>query len=263
MGIPYKCAECAKDFCGRRGQQYCSRRCVTITRNRRRRGEKRKQYRGIGPRKFPKEYDASSRLYRAHRNMLNRCLNESDRAFKWYGARGITVCNDWLSYASFLEWAQASGYVDGLTIERDDVNDDYKPSNCKWIPLAEQSSNRRNVPKLAAFGEIKTVKQWSEDARCKVGYRTLFGRLKAGRSLEWALSAPLHSGRRPNGKNYLPIYSSVVPEPIAQRSGLVFCCSTCGRWGRPDVMVAVGLGFICNSCTTAVVEASLNTEKLS
>jgi len=87
--------------------------------------------------------ETDSRLYRIWENMKKRCYNEKTPKFKNYGARGIKVCSKWRdSYQEFSDWARKNDYNDQLTIERVDVNGDYEPSNCKWIPSLVQAKNR-------------------------------------------------------------------------------------------------------------------------
>lgn len=85
------------------------------------------------------------RLYKTWAGMKQRCLNPNVKGFKYYGGRGIRVCEEWMEFEPFRDWALANGYRDDLTIERVDVNGDYKPSNCTWIPKSDQSKNRRCV----------------------------------------------------------------------------------------------------------------------
>lgn len=79
------------------------------------------------------------KLYRTWQNMLNRCRNKNVERYRAYGARGISVCDAWHEYPAFYEWAIASGYRDGLTIDRIDVDGNYEPANCQWITMAENS----------------------------------------------------------------------------------------------------------------------------
>lgn len=89
---------------------------------------------------------SNSRLYITYCSMKQRCYNENTSSYKYYGARGIRVCDEWLKdYMVFREWAYASGYADTLTIERLDNDGDYCPENCTWIPQNEQSKHRRSV----------------------------------------------------------------------------------------------------------------------
>lgn len=83
-----------------------------------------------------------TRTYESWTNMKTRCSNPNVAAYKYYGARGVKVCKRWLSFSNFL--ADMGECPDGYSIERINVNGNYTPKNCKWIPLEEQSKNRRS-----------------------------------------------------------------------------------------------------------------------
>jgi hypothetical protein len=103
----------------------------------------------------------------------------------------------------FLGWALENGYSDTLTIDRIDNSRGYEPSNCRWLTLVQQNSNRTSsLPPFAAFGETKTLKEWARDSRCVVPYSLLWRRLfhwDPPKTLEWALVTPQHKNRRPRG----------------------------------------------------------------
>ena len=87
---------------------------------------------------------SSEKLYPVWSQMRQRCSNTNNANYKHYGGRGITVYPEWNDYPTFREWAFASGYAEGLTIDRIDVDGAYTPDNCRWIPLKDQMLNRRS-----------------------------------------------------------------------------------------------------------------------
>jgi hypothetical protein len=71
----------------------------------------------------------NTRLYKIWQQMKNRCLNPKGNRFKDYGARGITVCDEWKNdFKAFYDWAMSNGYSDDLTIDRIDNDGNYEPS---------------------------------------------------------------------------------------------------------------------------------------
>lgn len=131
--------------------------------------------------------ETDSRLYTIWKNMKRRCYNKNCDDYKFYGERGIVMCDDWKnSFSSFMNWATSNGYDDCLTIDRIDVNDGYKPSNCRWATIYVQHNNMRNNVSLHYNGETHTIKEWSD--KIGVNYGTLYSRLQRGWSVDRALS---------------------------------------------------------------------------
>lgn len=88
-----------------------------------------------------------SRLYRIWCGMKSRCCNSNVPFYKYYGGKGIAVCEEWQNdFQSFFGWSMANGYEDHLTIDRIDNDGNYEPSNCRWVSMTVQNRNkgRRN-----------------------------------------------------------------------------------------------------------------------
>lgn len=75
------------------------------------------------------------------RTMVNRCNNPNDAAYKYYGAKGIKVCKRWHKYENFLVDMGERPSKDH-SIDRKNVEGDYKPSNCRWATRSEQQKNK-------------------------------------------------------------------------------------------------------------------------
>ena len=85
-------------------------------------------------------------LYLVWKGMKVRCYNPKCRAFKTYGARGIEVCDEWLADpAAFVAWGMKNGWRPGLTINREDNDRGYEPSNCTFISKPENNRHRHAI----------------------------------------------------------------------------------------------------------------------
>lgn len=87
-------------------------------------------------------------LYRVWTQMRQRCHETYAANHKWYGARGITVCDRWRfgedgksGFECFIE--DMGPRPDGLTLDRINVNGDYEPGNCRWATWKEQANNKQ------------------------------------------------------------------------------------------------------------------------
>jgi hypothetical protein len=137
--------------------------------------------------------------------MKNRCLNPKQGAYKHYGGRGITICDGWMEFEKFAEWANQNGYQEDLTLDRVDNNGNYCPENCKWASKLEQTINKRCVPDetITAFGETKHLVEWAHDPRCGSTVAGLRYRIGAGWKPEDAILKPPERKHKASLKNWL------------------------------------------------------------
>lgn len=97
------------------------------------------------------------------RDMKQRCYNEKEKAYRWYGAKGIKICDEWLNNPkSFEEWSLKNGYKDNLTIDRIDENKDYSPNNCRWVTHSYNTKYKSTTSLIDVDGEIHTGRDWSK-----------------------------------------------------------------------------------------------------
>lgn len=129
-----------------------------------------------------------SRLYKIWVDMLSRCENKNVANYERYGGRGIKVCEEWHNFELFATWAFSNGYAEDLSIDRENVNGNYEPGNCKWATRIEQQNNRRDSTRLAYNGETHTLPEWERITG--INRSTLRSRVRNGWSPETILNSP-------------------------------------------------------------------------
>ena len=119
----------------------------------------------------PTHNGKGTKLYEVWCSMKYRCDNPHNKAYKYYGARGIKVCDEWYEFSTFREWALNNGYTQGLTIDRINVDMGYTPSNCRWITISEQCKNQRRTIKVELDDNIYSLKEFCK--KFKLHYHTI------------------------------------------------------------------------------------------
>ena len=132
------CKNCGKEIISN-CKLYCSRKCYF-------------EYR-------TKNQHSYNNLYRRYLDMKGRCYNPNNCNYKYYGGRGIKVCNEWLGkngYKHFEEWALQNGYKKELSLDKINNNDNYSPNNCRWVTKRIQNINKRpSTPNTSGFVGIR------------------------------------------------------------------------------------------------------------
>lgn len=131
---------------------------------------------------------SNNRIYHIWNGIKDRCNRPTNHAFKYYGGRGITLCDAWLDFEAFMSWAFSHGYDTNLTIERIDVNGNYEPENCKWISLPDQAMNTRKTHYITIGEETLPLTMWEKRKGHSKGL--INGRLRRGFSEEDAVNLP-------------------------------------------------------------------------
>lgn len=104
-----------------------------------------------------------TRLYSIWTGMKTRCYDQNNESYVNYGARGITMCDEWRTdFASFRDWALSNGYSEILTIDRADNDGNYCPENCRWVDAKVQANNRRSSKYVSVGGKSMSLAAWAD-----------------------------------------------------------------------------------------------------
>ena len=136
--------------------------------------------------------ESNTRLYKCWEAIIQRTKpNVCESYYPHYGAKGITVCDEWRKYEAFSAWAKANGYRDDLTIDRIDASKGYSPDNCRWATYTEQNNHLSRNRYITIDGETKTLAEWAR--YYNMPYQTVCSRIYA---LRWnivkALTTPVN-----------------------------------------------------------------------
>lgn len=137
------------------------------------------------------ENGVRTRIGRIWNDMKKRCMNKNHNSYKYYGAKGITVCDEWINDVdAFKEWALSHGYNDNLSIDRINNKGNYSPDNCRWVDSKQQGNNRGTCRYLEHDGVTMSMQQWADYKG--INYKTLARRIYKGLSVKDALDTPVN-----------------------------------------------------------------------
>lgn len=155
--------------------------------------------------------------YHIWKGMKDRCLNPKNTSYVNYGGRGIAICARWQD--SFIAFYEDMGPRPDptYTIERRENNGDYSPENCLWDTLTAQARNKRTSRSLTFNDMTQSLIEWAKDIG--MNYHTLYDRLRNGKSIEEALTAPVdllhtHPRKKRQSKVHNDPFSSLQPPAI-------------------------------------------------
>ena len=144
-------------------------------------------YRAIFCKRMKEKFNG---LYDVWQKLKQRCFDPKDEAYKYYGGRGITVCEEWRgNFHTFYEWAK-NKHREGLTIDRVNNDGNYEPSNCRFTTRKENmrncSATKLNIKQVK---EIKKLLQDNKLSQRKIGLmfkvdNTAISKIKIGKT--WA-----------------------------------------------------------------------------
>jgi hypothetical protein len=194
VAIPKICCNCGKEYHPKTKQHvekrmYCSRQC------------------GLQKNRFSviKHGMSETRIYEIWRSAIGRCHHPKATGYGYYGAKGISVCQEWRESFEAFHRDMGELYFDKADLDRIDNEGNYNKENCRWITHHENTKNRRDTVRIILNGNVKCLKEACEDigiCPTTVKYRMRVYGLSAQESFELCTLAP-HDSRDREGKEKL------------------------------------------------------------
>lgn len=133
-----------------------------------------------------KHGEHGSLTYARWKSMMARCYNKNASNYKYYGAGGITVCDEWHDYKNFKKDMGECPSIE-MTLDRIDNTKGYEPSNCRWITQEHQNKNRSHCIMLTYQGKTQNITDWAHDLGMRP--QTLTMRIS---QLDWTVERALN-----------------------------------------------------------------------
>lgn len=145
-------------------------------------------------------------------SMMSRCYNEKDKNFRFYGEKGIKICEEWVNNPKlFEEWATKNGYNNNLTIDRKNSKRNYCPENCRWITLSENAKYKSTTITINVNGIEKTGRDWAKELEISTNiintYRRKYGMKNTAKFIKRALKYGIP--KLEHGESY---YEKIMPD---------------------------------------------------
>lgn len=126
--------------------------------------------------------------YARWKSMMQRCYTTSTSNYRYYGGKGISVCERWHNFSNFLADMGECPNI-SMTLDRINGEKNYEPENCRWATKTEQNRNRSNCVALTHSGRTMILRDWA--AEIGISPNTLAQRLYLGWEVDRALTTPI------------------------------------------------------------------------
>ena len=126
---------------------------------------------------------SNHRMYKIWQQMKNRCNNQKNIKYKYYGGKGISYDSNWKTFSGFY-YDMKENYKDGLTLDRIDNSKGYYKDNCRWVTYEVQNNNKTTNRSEHSYSP-KQIQEMSN-----VSLSTIYSRINKGWSLEKIINTP-------------------------------------------------------------------------
>ena len=156
-------------------------------------------------------------IYWAWKSMKQRTLNPKCSAYRNYGGRGIAVCDEWLEFEPFCEWAISNGWEKGLELDRIDNDSSYCPENCRWIDRRENVNNRRKTLRVEVDGIEKPITYWADETGIPKGSLKVWYETKGKEHVAERIKDALENGYTPKDYGRNPVGAKAIVHESGER----------------------------------------------
>lgn len=105
----------------------------------------------------------NERIGHIFRGMKRRCYNKNEESYRWYGAKGIKICDEWIKNPkSFEDWSMRNGYTDSMTIDRIDEDKWYSPDNCRWVSFVDNAKYKSTTRTIKIENISLSGRDWAD-----------------------------------------------------------------------------------------------------
>jgi len=122
--------------------------------------------------------DNVKKIYSCYRSMIQRCYDKNFVNYKYYGGKGVIVCDEWKNdYNLFLNWAKLNGWSEGMQLDKDIKGNGmiYSPESCCFVSRKDNCKNKSNIIRYNYNGQYLTISEISKITG--ISYGTIYHRV--------------------------------------------------------------------------------------